>query len=237
MSDATDRAPAEQPLTKSMFAYQALRRQILNGDLAPGERLLLRPLAEELGLSVMPVRDALRMLERDGLVRSESHRGSTVTPIASGAIVELIGIRMWLEVLAVNEAAARHTPETLAAVRERLDAAEAEAVHGEPLAYAQANRALHEAIEEPASTELRTMIDDTWERVWQARRRTSLFSLVPDIPAQAQREHRRIVAALVKADAEAAGAAMLAHRKSTLAAWQKALRDVTGGSRREAERA
>jgi len=57
-------------LTKTDYAYTELRRRILDGELAPGERLLLRQLAEELGISVMPVRDAIRLLERDGLVTS-----------------------------------------------------------------------------------------------------------------------------------------------------------------------
>ncbi len=98
------------PVTKAGYAYQTLRRRILEGELQPGERLLLRPMAAELGLSVMPVRDAIRMLEGDGLVRTESHRGTSVAPIDPETVVELIGIRMWLEVLAVLEAAPPHTP-------------------------------------------------------------------------------------------------------------------------------
>jgi DNA-binding GntR family transcriptional regulator len=217
---------AEQPLTKSEFAYQALRRRIVDGDLRPGERLLLRPLAEQLGLSVMPVRDAMRMLERDGLVQTESHRGSTVTAIAADTVVELIGIRMWLEVLAVQEASPRHTAASLVAVHDRLEDAQAAVGSADPTAYSRANRALHEAIEVPASPHLRGLIDDIWERASQARRRTSLFTLVPSKPAEAQREHRRIVTALAARDSEAATAAMIAHRDSTLRAWRTALREL-----------
>jgi DNA-binding transcriptional MocR family regulator len=53
-------------LTKSEYAYAELRRRILDGQLPPGARLLLRPLASELGVSVMPIRDAIRLLERLG---------------------------------------------------------------------------------------------------------------------------------------------------------------------------
>ena len=103
-----DRTSAHgRPLTKSDYAYQALRRQILDGELAPGERLLLRTLAEVLGLSVMPVRDALRLLERDGLVQTERHRGAIVTPVAVDTVIRLIGIRMWLEALAIPETLVR----------------------------------------------------------------------------------------------------------------------------------
>ena len=103
---STHARTAQRPARpKSEYAYKALRQRILDGVLRPGERLLLRPLAEELGLSVMPVRDAVRLLEGDGLVRVESHRGATVTPIEAETVVALIGIRMWLEVLAINDAA------------------------------------------------------------------------------------------------------------------------------------
>lgn len=227
----TDDREVEEPLTKSMYAYQVLRRRVLNGELAPGERLLLRPLAEQLGLSVMPVRDALRMLERDGLVQSETHRGTTVTQIDANTIVDLIGIRMWLEVLAVQEATPRHDHASLAIVRESLRAAD-QAVAGEPLEYSRANRTLHEAIEAPASSELQRLIAELWEKVWQARRRMSLFSLVPEMRTRAQKEHRSIVAALKAADTDAAVEAMTRHRDSTLTVWRHALGDITNESPR-----
>lgn len=219
MASGDGRLVPERPLSKSEYAYEALRRQILDGELRPGDRLLLRPLAEQLGLSVMPVRDAIRLLERDGLVRAETHRGATVTPVAVGTVVELIGIRMWLEALAVREAATRHDEASLALVRERLAAAEA-LLGGDPSAFSGANRALHEAIEAPASSELRGVIAELWDRGAQARRRTSLFVLGPDVRPAAQAAHRAIVAALAARDEDAAVAAMLAHREATLAAWR-----------------
>jgi DNA-binding GntR family transcriptional regulator len=214
---------ADVPPTKGAFAYAELRRQILDGELQPGARLYLRPLAERLGLSVQPVRDALRLLERDGLVTSASHRGATVTPISRDSILDLIGVRMWLEVLAVREAAPRHT----AATRERVQAALAEAdtraEADDPLGFSRANRAFHEALEAPASAPLRELIASTWERVWEARRRTSLFAIAPGSTADAQREHRRLARAVGSGDADAAAAAMERHRATTLAAWRGAL--------------
>jgi DNA-binding GntR family transcriptional regulator len=216
---------AELPafVSKSEYAYQELRRRILDGDFLPGERLLLRSVADLLGLSVMPVRDALKMLERDGLVLTEIHRGATVAPLSSAQIIDAISIRMWLEVLAVREAVPLHTAETCRETRALYDAADAVLATGDGLAYASANRRLHEAIERPAREALRTMIAETWERLWQARRRMSLFSLLPDSRTSAQREHREIVAAVEAGSVEGAAAAMERHRESTLAAWEAAL--------------
>jgi DNA-binding GntR family transcriptional regulator len=222
-------AMIEIPPTKGAFAYTELRRQILDGELVPGERLYLRALADRLGVSVQPVRDALRLLERDGLVASASHRGATVTPISRDSILDLIGVRMWLEILAVREAAPRHTTATLERVQDALADADAWAERDDPLGFSRANRAFHEAVEAPASAPLRELIESTWERVWEARRRTSLFAIAPGSAAQAQREHRRLARAVASGDGEAALTAMERHRGSTLAAWRVALARAGSG--------
>ncbi len=211
-------------LTKSEYAYHELRRRILDAKLAPGERLLLRPLAEELGLSVMPVRDALRMLEGDGLVTLESHRGATVTEIPRDEILQIIGMRMWMEILAVREATPRHTAASMKRVEKLLADAEEAMRAGDGRAYTRVNRSLHEAIEAPAPESIRQLVRDLWERLWQTRRRTALFETLPHRIPEAQREHRAMVDAIRAGDADAAGAAMERHRISTLAAWDEALR-------------
>jgi DNA-binding GntR family transcriptional regulator len=218
----------DQPpfLTKSEYAYAELRRRILDGRLPAGARLLLRPLADELGISVMPIRDAIRLLERDGLVTVQNHRSTTVTEIARDAVVESVGIRMWLEVLAVREATPRHTARTLAAAERALADAEGTAVTGTPLDYARANRAVHTAFEEPAPEALRALIDELWDRMWQARRSLSLFVLDPGRIEGAQKEHREIYEAIARGDAEGAAAAMAAHREHSLDAWHTAREDA-----------
>jgi DNA-binding GntR family transcriptional regulator len=217
--------PGASPLTKSEYAYQELRRRILNDQIAPGERLLLRPLADELGLSVMPVRDALRMLEGDGLVTLESHRGATVTEIPKDTVLQTIGMRMWLEVLAVKEATPRHTDASLAVVERWLGEAEKAMKAQDGLEYTRANRGLHEAIEAPAPEPVKALVRDLWERLWQTRRRVALFVMQPQLMPEAQREHEAIVAAMRAGDADAAGEAMERHRSSTLAGWEQVLTD------------
>ena len=214
----------DQPpfLTKSEYAYAELRRRILDGRLPAGARLLLRPLADELGVSVMPIRDAIRLLERDGLVTVNNHRSATVTEIARDAVVESVGIRMWLEMLAVREATPHHTAGTLAAAERALADAERTAGTGRALEYARANRAFHNALEAPASESLRALIDELWDRMWQARRSLSLFVLDPGRIDGAQDEHRELYEAVARGDAEAATAAMAEHRERSLAAWSDA---------------
>jgi DNA-binding GntR family transcriptional regulator len=212
-------------LTKRDYAYGELRRRILDGELAPGTRLLLRPIAEQLGVSVMPVRDAIRLLERDGLVTVANHRGAAVTLISRETVVESVGIRMWLEILAVREATARHTARTLAEAERALAAAARAATSGRALTYAHANRAVHLALEGPAPQPIRQLIDELWDRFWQVRRSMSLFVLAPQRISGAEAEHREIFDAVRSGDADTAAHAMAAHRDTSLAAWEAALAD------------
>lgn len=227
MSTTGDRATTF--LTKADYAYGELRRRILDGDVGPGERLLLRQVAEELGISVMPVREAIKLLERDGLVTTESHRGATVTTISRHEILDTISMRMWLEVLAVREATPLHTEETLAVAEQALVEAERAARTGEGLAYTLANRRVHNALEAPASAAVRQLIDELWDRLWQARRRMSLFVLASDRIVGAESEHRELFEAVRSGDAAAAAAVMERHRESTLAAWSGVLADIGRG--------
>ena len=196
---------------------------IADGELAPGTRLVLRRLADTFGLSEMPVREALRMLQRDGLVEFHSHRGATVVPISRELVIEGVSIRMWLQVLAVEEAVPLHTAKTLAAARRQLERGEAAAASRDGPAFSERNRLFHESLEAPAGELLRTTISELWDRVWQARRTLSLFVLTPDQITLAQAEHRELMEAVEAGDVAGAGAAMSRHRESSLAGWRETL--------------
>ena len=90
--------------TKTEWIYAQLRDMITSGELPSGERLPLAPLAERFGTSEIPVREAMRMLQRDGLVRIESHRGATVASVSWEQLYEAIFMRSYLEILAIQEA-------------------------------------------------------------------------------------------------------------------------------------
>lgn len=84
-----------------------LRAEIFDGRLQPGDRLVERDLAERFSASRHPVREALRMLQREGLVESLPSRGLVVSGLDEKQVSELFGIREALEVLAVREATVR----------------------------------------------------------------------------------------------------------------------------------
>ncbi len=94
--------------------YELLRDRILRGEMGGGERLVQGPLSEELGISRIPVRDALKRLESDGLVVGDEVGRYAVVPFGPDDAREIYAIRRRLEPLAIEVAAATATPEALA---------------------------------------------------------------------------------------------------------------------------
>lgn len=88
---------------------QQLRREIIHGKLAPGERLVELDIAQRMGTSQGPVREALQMLERDGLVERRAHTATFVAPMSFDDMYELFKIRSLVESYAIRRAAKRIT--------------------------------------------------------------------------------------------------------------------------------
>jgi DNA-binding GntR family transcriptional regulator len=102
-------------------AYKRIRRRIVEGHYRPDERLVEARLAADLDCSRTPIREALRMLDSEGLVRSQPNRGATVRNLTAGDIRDLYEVRARLEALAAELAAVRATPDQI----DRLAMAEA----------------------------------------------------------------------------------------------------------------
>jgi DNA-binding GntR family transcriptional regulator len=215
--------PIARSITKQAFAYSQIRTLIVDGTLAPGTPLQLRPLAERLGVSVMPVRDALRALGAEGLVETTDHGSSRVANVSTSEILEIVSIRMWLEVHAVMRSVGKHDERSLEKARQALVRGGKAVKAGRGLTFTQANRSFHLAIEGPAADLGTTMIDDLWDRTWKVRRQSSLFVLAPEQMAKAHREHRDILKAVEQEDVDAAVTAMERHRLTMLGAWKHLL--------------
>jgi DNA-binding GntR family transcriptional regulator len=103
-------ADAAPPVSLSERAYAAIREEILRGQLRPGTPLSRRRLARELGMSVLPVTDALRRLEVDGLVESRARAGTRVRVPSDADIHALYELREALETQAARLFARKATP-------------------------------------------------------------------------------------------------------------------------------
>jgi DNA-binding GntR family transcriptional regulator len=109
----------EQPPTRTEWADQRLRQAILSGEFGPGDALVISTLAEQMGLSATPLREALRNLASDGLVELQSHGKARVAKIDLHEANEIYELRLMLEPVALERAVA-HADE---AYRDRVEAA------------------------------------------------------------------------------------------------------------------
>lgn len=144
--------------------YESVRHKILSGSLAPGTRLIIRKLALEHGTSDIPIREALRMLVRDGLVEMIPYRGARVVELSSADIEEGYLIRGHLESLAtrtaVGHVTADHFKQIDRCMRDMEQAIEA----ADSLRYAELNREFHAIIFSASPhRRLQDLINNIWD--------------------------------------------------------------------------
>lgn len=143
MSVGADRTIGAQHLALRDQVLEELRRRIVNGDYPPGQRLTEERLAADFGVSRNPVREALRIVEADGLITMMPRRGAVVATPDASAVADLFAVRSSLETIAARMAAERATPRDVAELRSLLDAAR-EATEREDLSrVAELNSDLH----------------------------------------------------------------------------------------------
>ena len=114
-----------RPVERRVLRHEVLlglRTRIVEGEIAPGTRLLEIPLATRLGVSRGPIREALRQLEQEGLVEFEPHRGAVVVGVPDDEIETMYGIRALLEETAFARASRRAKPKDLDALEEMVEA-------------------------------------------------------------------------------------------------------------------
>jgi DNA-binding GntR family transcriptional regulator len=194
------------------FAYICLRDEIRSGRLNPGDRLLETEIAERLGVSRTPVREALKRLESDGIATFGQPRGLTVTKLSRGQIVELYAMREVLEGAAARFAAERAAPYEIAALREIIQASEDTRIPNEAAA---ANRRLHEAIVTAThNVYLKRLMSVMTDAL--ALLGTTTYA-VPGRIASGWKENAEIVACIERRDADAAEEAARRHIRAAAA--------------------
>lgn len=122
-----------------------LRKKILSGELAPGERLTVPDIARELGVSQTPAREALQVLESDGIVRMTAYRGARVADLDPNDCEEIYLMREALERLAAKEGTRSIGKEGLAELQRRLEEMRSAAKEGDIDQFLRADRAFHKA--------------------------------------------------------------------------------------------
>jgi DNA-binding GntR family transcriptional regulator len=173
-----------------------LRDEIVGGLRPPGSKLVERDLAAELGVSRVPVRDALRALVTEGLVTPRPRSWAVVRTFTPADVADLHEIRSALEVLAFRLAAERHTPDGLARLRADLDRQRAAARAGDAAEARRAGADFHETVVALAANALLSEI----ERLLQSRMRW-LLGQHDDLMAVAT-EHEALYDAIAASDVD-----------------------------------
>jgi GntR family transcriptional regulator, rspAB operon transcriptional repressor len=206
--DQNGAVPARQ---SAEYVYRRVRDAILDGELPPGETMSQVVLAEELGVSRTPLREALRMLQGEGLVEARPNRRVRVAPISATDLEELYAVRVALEAQALRLAVPRMTPEDIA----RLEGSIAEMAH-----YAEArdmrrwlipHAEYHRRLTELAGERFAALLSQLYDHAERYRR----LHIGYGPSAWATADHREILDAVKAGEAAQAGALLAGHLSRT----------------------
>jgi len=196
-----------KPLREIVF--ESLREAIIQGRLKPGERLMEIQLAEEMGVSRTPVREAIRKLELEGFVVMVPRKGAYVAGISVKDIVDVFEVRAALEALAAGLAAERATPEELEEM-ERAVLQIYEVSNGKNLdTLVERDTNFHELIYKASRNKRLLQIVTHLKEQIQRFRTTSLA--VPGRGKHAVEEHKSIVEAISERNVELAASLAREH--------------------------
>jgi DNA-binding GntR family transcriptional regulator len=198
-------------------AAEVIRASIVGGELEPGEIYSAPALAERLGVSATPVREAMLDLAKDGLVEPVRNRGFRVVVVDDEALDEISELRHLLEVPAMSLVIDRASDEALAALEEKVTAIEHAAGMPDVAEFLLADRAFHLGLLGLAGNQRLVLL------VGQLRTQTRLVGIKrlaesSQLMASAL-EHRPILAAVQRRDAAAAEALMSRHLDHTRETW------------------
>jgi DNA-binding GntR family transcriptional regulator len=216
--------------TAQEMVARTLRRAILEGAIDGGEKLNQLELANAFGVSRVPVREALRILEAEGLIVFVPHRGATVAVLSVEEVEELYAMRVGLEALAARLGAERMTPEVLGRMMSALEGMQASARREVSLtAFLEADLEFHR-VHYLASERPRL-----WSRILQLRessqRYIRQFWNLPEALGRTLASHREILAACEKADGDGAAAAVRRDLEQTSRDLLDLLRQYANASR------
>lgn len=187
-----------QHRTKQEMAYEALRTSIMRCEFQPGDRLIIDDISRQLGVSHIPVREALHQLQSEGLVVNIPHSGATVAPISPTDVSEVFALMEGLERIALRFAANLMSADDLASLKLAVNEMDAAVSDEDGERWGQLNSAFHRDIARIADMHLlRDFTDrtlDQWERV---RR---FYNILSGRLGRAQDQHHQILAALESRD-------------------------------------
>jgi len=209
--------------SKKDLVKQALREAILNGELAPGTRLIIEDLATQLGVSPIPVREALQQLQAEGYVEIQPFLGTRVTPIEAESVVEVFSLLETMETVTGRFACLHLTDDDRRMLKDIVTGMGALVAAGDAEAWSRQNRQFHQFICDRAGTRLigsvMTKVLDHWDRLHRVFLKEVFAKRLPE----AQKEHQEILQALNERDPDKVEKVIRKHNRHALNAYQEYL--------------
>lgn len=191
------------------MVYEELKMQILTGGIVPGTRMMEVELAEEMGVSRTPIREAIRKLEKEGLVTIEPRRGAYASRISTDDMVEILEVRQDLEGLAAYLAASRMSEENLSELRQVAEGYNKAVKDGDMTSMISHDTRFHRLIVDSCNNKILVhMVEQLQEMVLRFRYiYYDNFKRAEHMPA----EHRAIMDAIADGNADKAREAADTH--------------------------
>jgi DNA-binding GntR family transcriptional regulator len=205
--------------TKQEFAYHTLRNAIMRCELRPSERLVIDDLARRLHVSIIPVREAIHMLQSEGLVVTVPHTGATVAPVSRESIQDVFTVLEGLETVATRLVAERASTEALNVLTKFVDDMDNMVAAKRYGHWAALNTEFHLTIGAlPGLPMLREMTERVLAR-WGRIRRFFFRGVLVHRAKQAQQEHHGMLSALRSRDLATLEALVRQHNRHALDAY------------------
>jgi len=202
-------------VTAAATVLAELRRAISTGELAPGQQLVQESLAVRLGVSRVPLREALQVLEGEGQVVHEPHRGYFVVELSLADLVEVYHLRAVLEAEAARTAVPLLTDADVESLQRLVDAVNAASARSDIGAMIGANRAFHLALVDAARMpRLSRLVNSLWDATDVYR--SVYYGSAPN-RERVDHEHAAIMAAIRSRDVAAVITELDAHREHAVA--------------------
>ena len=202
-------------LTKQQFVYETLRDAILRCEFQPGERLNIGSLAKRLGVSIVPIREALRLLESEGFIVNVAHVGATIAPVSRHSILEIYTILEGLESVSTRAAVQLTRPEHFTELETLIAGMDEALAHGRADEWVDLNSRFHLAIaavtESPLTIRSVTAVQSDLH---------DMLSAIPVLEVNidhSAHQHRTILAAILKGEPTKARRVMESHCDDTAA--------------------
>ncbi|MFY0543932.1 GntR family transcriptional regulator [Brevibacillus sp. H7] len=212
--------------TLSSQVYEYLREKILIGGLTPGQRLVEERIVEETGVSRSPIREAIRRLEKDGLVVVNMQGGVTVYKPTFQDFTHLYECRLSLEPAAARYAAERRSDEDVSRLREMMEKVKVLSYQQDAMQIHELNFAFHQLIAEGSQNPyLMKMMKDL--KVLISFYRNAILQVDPKRPESVMAEHEAIFQAIAEQNGERAYKQMEKHIRSDYQLCMDAYRQLT----------